>query len=192
LVIATCGLSFTRPPEAHDTVYSLLLLAGLTFSLLGDWLLIFPDNARAFLGGLVAFLLAHLWYIGAFINLQIAVLGARNGAGELLIGIVLAVVGAVVYAYLRPGLGQMRVPVIGYILVISLMVHRALAILLVHPGPATQPALIVLGALLFYVSDAILAVNRFRLDGRMPHYRVYNLSTYYTGQLLLALSASFF
>ena len=50
----------------------------------------------------------------------------------------------------------------------------------------------VLGALLFYLSDAILAVNKFRFDGQLPRGRSWNLTTYYAGQLLLALSASFF
>jgi uncharacterized membrane protein YhhN len=192
LVILTCVLSFTRQTDSFDTPYTLLILGGLIFSLLGDWLLIFQDNAKAFLGGLVAFLLAHVTYIVAFVDLQVSKLETRNNVGEMALGIILAIVGGAVYSYLRPGLGSMRRPVIAYIIVISLMVHRAFAIALVHPGPAIQPALITLGALLFYLSDAILAVNRFRLDGQMPNYRLYNLSTYYTGQMLLALSASFF
>ena len=55
-----------------------------------------------------------------------------------------------------------------------------------------MPVLIVAGALLFYLSDAILAIDRFRLDGQMPHGHVWNLSSYYAGQLLLALSVAAF
>ncbi len=140
----------------------------------------------------MAFLLAHVAYIIAFVYLQFGILEEINVAGELVVAVLLVIIGATVYRYLRPGLGDMRMPVIAYIVVISIMVFRAIGIALVQPGPATQPALIAAGAALFYVSDAILAANKFRMGGNMPHYKVWNLSAYYSGQLLIALSASFF
>ena len=141
---------------------------------------------------MVAFLLAHVLYIVAFVSLQAGTLETANLPGEIVTAILLFIIAGLVYRYLSPGLGKMRAPVIAYMVVISLMVHRAVAVALVHPDAPIQPLLIVLGAVLFYISDAILAANKFRLGGRMPHYRVWNLSTYYTGQLLIALSASFF
>jgi uncharacterized membrane protein YhhN len=191
-VIAVAALAFARPQGTTDTTYTVLVLGGLLLSLAGDLLLIPQENARAFLLGLVAFLCAHLIYIAAFIYLQVAFLDRIHWPGELVDGVALVVVGVAVYRYLRPGLGGMRLPVIGYVVAISVMVHRALGVAWVHPGPRTQPLLIALGALLFYVSDAILAVNKFRMDGQMANYRLYNLSTYYTGQLLIALSTWFF
>jgi hypothetical protein len=50
-------------------------------------------------------------------------------------------------------------------------------------------AAIALGALLFYVSDVILALHRFRFSWK---YGRINLAFYYAGQALIALSASFF
>jgi uncharacterized membrane protein YhhN len=192
LVILVCALSLTRSPGVYDIVYTLLIAGGLTLSLAGDVLLIPQNNPRAFLGGLVAFLLAHVLYVVAFVYVQIS-LGLRSsGMGEAIAAIGLAVVGSAVYHYFSAGLGKMRLPVILYVLVISVMVHRALAVALVYNGPATQPALMVGGGGLFYLSDAILAINKFRFDGQLPHYRRWNLSTYYAGQLLIALSASFF
>jgi uncharacterized membrane protein YhhN len=191
LVILIAALSFTGPYESADDLYSTLILTGLGFSLVGDVLLIFQEYAKAFMWGLVAFLVAHLMYIAAFVYLQTNLLQAQSSWGELVSAVVLAVVGASVYRYLSPGLGKMRAPVIAYIVVISAMVHRAAAIALVHPGPATQWIFIFAGALLFYISDAVLAINKFRMDGKMPHYRLWNLTTYYTGQLLIALSTWF-
>jgi uncharacterized membrane protein YhhN len=191
LVILIAALSFASPYESAEGPYSALVLAGLVFSLIGDVLLIFQDNAKAFVWGLVAFLVAHLMYIAGFVYLQTNVLQAQSRMGELVSAVVLAVVGASVYRYLSPGLGKMRNPVIAYIVVISAMVHRATAIALVHPGPATQWIFLLAGAILFYISDAILAANRFRMGGKMPHYRLWNLSAYYTGQLLIALSTWF-
>jgi uncharacterized membrane protein YhhN len=192
LVILVCLLSFTRSSGAYDTSYTLLITGGLCLSMVGDVLLIFQDNPRAFLAGLVAFLLAHLVYIAAFLYLQSSLELGVNGLAELVAAVGLALTGGVVYRYLSPGLGKLRLPVIMYIVAISVMVHRALAMASVYAGPATQPALMVSGALLFYLSDAILAVNKFRFDRQLPHYRLWNLSTYYAGQLLIALSASFF
>jgi uncharacterized membrane protein YhhN len=191
LIVLVCALSFTLPADRHDSLYSLLILLGLLFSLAGDVLLIPPDQPKAFLAGLVAFLLAHLLYIAAFLHLQTSFLKSTGAPGELFAALALVLLAAAVYAYLRPGLGRLRGPVIAYMVVISVMVHRALAIAWVHPGPATQPLLIAVGAVLFYLSDAILAINKFRFGGELRHYKLLNLSTYYAGQLLLALSASF-
>jgi uncharacterized membrane protein YhhN len=192
LVILVCLLSFTRSSGAYDTSYTLLVIGGLSLSMAGDVLLIFQANPRAFLAGLVAFLLAHLVYIVAFLYLQSSLELGVNGLGEAIAAVGLALTAGIVYRYLSPGLGEMRLPVIFYIVVISVMVHRTLAVASVYVGPVTQPALMVTGALLFYISDGILALNKFRFDGQLPHGRLWNLSTYYSGQLLIALSASFF
>ena len=192
LVILVCGLSFLRPPGDRDTTYSILVLIGLVLSLAGDVLLVPQDNPRSFLFGLGAFFCAHLMYIAAFVHLLSSLGTGTDWAIEGVAAAVLVLVGGVVYSILRPGLGKLRLPVIAYMIVISVMVHRAVAVAWVHPGPTAQPTLIVVGALLFYLSDVILGISKFRLKGRMRHYRVLNLSTYYTGQLLIALSASFF
>jgi uncharacterized membrane protein YhhN len=192
LVILIAALSFTLPGP-RDSTYTALIIVGLLFSLAGDVLLIIPSS-RAFMVGLIAFLCAHLVYIAAFIHLQTSRELGSNKPAELLAAIVLAVIAAGVYSYLRPKLGKMRVPVIAYMAVLSVMLHRALAVAFVYQGaPAPQMALlIVAGALLFYLSDALLAIDRFRMDGKMPHGHLWNLSSYYAGQLLLALSVASF
>lgn len=191
LVMLVCVLSLTRPAGERDAAYTSLILMGLLFSLIGDVLLIPQDNPRAFLFGLVAFLLAHVTYIAGFLYAQSSLALERNTTAEVITAAALLFVAAATYAYLHPALGKMRLPVIAYSIVISLMVHRAFAIAWVHPGPGPLPVLLAVGALLFFVSDVILAINKFRLAGRMPRYRPMNLSTYYTGQLLIALSAAF-
>ena len=47
----------------------------------------------------------------------------------------------------------------------------------------------ILGAMLFYLSDLILAIAKFARP--FKHSRLANLASYYAGQLLIALSASF-
>lgn len=190
LVILTCVLSVTRPAANWQPVYTALLSLGLLLSLAGDVLLIYQENPKAFRAGLAAFLCAHIAYIAGFIYLQISLELGVNLLVEGLAALALLALAGGVYRYLLPGLGAMRLPVLLYVMVISLMVQRAVAVAGVYRGAATQPFLLAVGAALFYISDAILAVNKFRQP--IPYSRLWNLSTYYGGQLLLALSAAFF
>ena len=190
LVIAVAGLSLTVP--THDATYTAILLVGLTLSLAGDILLIPPDNARAFKAGVAAFLLAHVAYIAACVYLQTSLSVPLDPAVEIIVAVVLLAIAVVVYRSIRPGLGSLRGPVVAYMVVISAMVQRALSLAVESTDITPQLILIALGALLFYISDAILAINRFRFGDRLPRGRLLNLSAYYLGQLLIALSASFY
>jgi uncharacterized membrane protein YhhN len=191
LLVLTCIHSLTRPADAHDNRYTLLISVGLVLSWAGDVLLIFQANPRAFLAGLVAFLSAHLVYIAAFVYMQLSLEYRSPIAVEALTAVGLALLGSVVYRYLRPGLGKLRLPVLFYILAISVMVHRALVVAWAPASTMVFSALVLGGAALFYLSDAILAINKFRFGGQRSNYRLWNLTTYYVGQLLIALSASF-
>jgi uncharacterized membrane protein YhhN len=197
LVVAGAAQSFTRPAGSYDTGYSLLVLLGLLLSLAGDVLLIIPFR-QSFPAGLAAFLLAQLAYAATFIYLQISRGLGVVWAVEEVAAVVLAVAAWVMYSYLGPHLGKLRAPVVIYMIVISVMLHRAIALLaavIANPGASSLSpigaGLACAGALLFYLSDAILAADRFAFGGRLPHSHLWNLSTYYAGQALIALSASF-
>ncbi len=180
LVIAVALLSFLTPNV--DPAFTLWVIAGLLLSLGGDVALMFESN-RAFLVGLVLFLLAHVVYSVGFTLF--------NGfyAQDLISAAVLLVLAVGVYAYLRPGLGKMRGPVILYILVICFMVDRAVSTFFGTAFTATQAWLLTLGATLFWLSDLVLAVNRFRHPFEANRLGLY---LYYGGQLLIALSPSYF
>jgi len=102
------------------------------------------------------------------------------------------VVGACIAAYrvLDMDLGTMKIPVLAYVLIISFMLTKALSSL--YLGGITGPALglVIGGAVLFFVSDALLALVKFQ---RKParYFRAMNLTAYYLGQILLALSLYF-
>ena len=179
LLILVAALSFWTP--GTKVGYTTGVLAGLVLSLGGDVALMFP-SARAFLAGLALFLLAHVAYAVTF------TLGNGFHAADLVSGGVLLALAVVAYRYLEPGLGRMKGPTLLYILVLCLMINRALSTFF---GPAFSPPqawLIASGALLFWISDLILAVNRFR---RPFKYHCISLAFYYSGQLLLALSPAF-
>lgn len=189
LCILIAALSFTQ--AGHLPVYSVLILLGLVFCLAGDVMLIPRGEPRKFMFGLVSFLIGHLIFIGAFVVAQNAIALPSSPAREVVAALALLVLVGVVFFYLRPGLGKMQMPVALYMAVISLMVHRAVGGLYVGASVPLQPTLAVAGALLFFVSDFVLAVDRFAFDGELPRASLMVLGTYFSAIAILALSASF-
>jgi uncharacterized membrane protein YhhN len=179
LVILVAALSYARP-EVNAT-YTAWILAGLVLSMVGDVALMFPSQ-RAFLAGLVAFLLAHVVYTAVF------TVTSGFQWPDLITGAILLAIAAAVYWYLLPGLGRMRVPVAFYILIICLMVNRALSSLFGETFGLTAAWLVAIGAFLFWISDLMLGVNRFR---QAFSWNRISLAFYYGGQLLIALSTGY-
>jgi uncharacterized membrane protein YhhN len=93
--------------------------------------------------------------------------------------------GVAIYAYLRPGLGTLRLPVLAYVAAIVTMVWTAVTAWTTHGGPGAAAA--AAGALFFLASDTSLGIARFR--HRYPGAQAVTLGTYYLGQWLIALSA---
>jgi uncharacterized membrane protein YhhN len=122
------------------------LVLALALSLAGDVLLLPPGR---FVGGLVAFLLAHLAYLVAFAQLPGSVPWLVAGTA-VAIGVGATVGRAIVRAASRAGLG---LPVAAYLVVIC-----AMAIAATRTG---IPAAIA-GAWLFVASDSMLGWGRFR------------------------------
>ncbi|XP_045778685.1 lysoplasmalogenase isoform X2 [Maniola jurtina] len=159
LCLLLCVLLATRAAAG----YARRVCAGLALSALGDALLVWPQH---FVAGMAAFAAAHVAYICAFgLRPRRALLGAA------LLG------GALAYARLVPAPGALRPLVPAYALLLSAMAWRGAA------RPGAQRA----GALLFLLSDAILGYSLFAEP--LPHAQVLVMSTYYLGQLGIALSA---
>ena len=168
--------------QPHEAVprYFTFLMPGLVFCLLGDVFLALPRE-RMFLLGLISFLLGHVFYVFAFFSAgSIAYL---SWTGILII----LVAGCSVFFWLKPHLGSMKIPVLLYVIVISIMVCGAVAVFK-NPGLAMQGRLAVLiGAAFFYISDIFVARDRFLKKGFVN--RLFGLPLYYFGQFLLAFSA---
>jgi uncharacterized membrane protein YhhN len=161
---------------------------GLLFSLGGDVFLMLPAEKKWFLPGLVSFLLAHVFYI---IGLNYVV-PALNVFG-IILAISIALFVAQIYRRLAAGLhasGQdkLRLPVLVYSIVISLMWLSALQTIFDASWKTSASLLVSVGATLFVASDIILAWNRF--VNPIKHGRVINLVTYHLGQILLILGAA--
>ncbi len=158
---------------------------GLIGSLAGDVLLLLPE--RFFLAGLIAFLLGHVAYIVG-LNAHGLLLPVE---GLLLVPMALAGgwlfwrIGAALQAN---GHGRLRLPVAIYTAVISIMVVSALTTLFRPPLPFTNPAVLIsMGAVLFFVSDSVLAWDRFVEP--VPHGKMVVIVTYHLGQMALIMGA---
>jgi uncharacterized membrane protein YhhN len=162
--------------------YRAWLMAGLLFCLAGDVFLALRWG-RAFLLGLVAFLLGHVLYLVAFVPL------ARAEPVSLVGSLIVFVISTGIYFWLRPHLGSMNGPVVFYIVVISLMLSAAWGVLTGDSAPASGRAMVFAGALCFYVSDVFVARDRFLRNEFLN--RLLGLPLYYGGQFLLALSTAF-
>lgn len=148
------GVYFYRKFPSKNT-----LLTALLFSWIGDVILLFTDIAEIyFILGLVAFLISHITYSILF-NKQIKGEVKRNtaifGIGSILIACYL--IGML--SVLLPTLGDLRIPVTVYASVISIMLLFAFNGFLIWKKPGNL--YVFLGAIVFVLSDSILAVNKF-------------------------------
>jgi uncharacterized membrane protein YhhN len=171
LIIAVAAVAAAPVPAA----YKPFVLAGLCFSLLGDVALMFPE--KGFTAGLVAFLAAQILYIVAF----------RPQPGHppsALTFLPFVLYGLLVFFLLAPHLGPMKFPVFVYVAAITTMAGLAAARYIDRGG--TKPLLAFAGAVLFLVSDSVLAYDRFAR--KVPGARLIVLGTYFPAQLLIALS----
>ncbi len=168
---------------ADASSYGTWILVGLVLGAAGDVALMF-EGERAFLAGLGSFLLGHVAYVIAFA----AVTPLAAWATPLTL-VPLAGAGAVTY-WLWPHLGKMRIPVLCYVTVITLMAIGALSAQTDARAllDATHARLLTAGALLFFASDVAVAREKFVAGGWLN--RAWGLPAYYGGQLLLAWSAA--
>ncbi|KPI98309.1 Lysoplasmalogenase [Papilio xuthus] len=145
--------------------YARFVCLGLALSALGDAALVWP---RLLAVGIVMFGAAHVAYIAAF-----GLRPRRAGLGALA-----ALAAALYVRTLRPAaLGPFAILVHVYAALLAAMAWRGAA----RPGPQRA------GAVLFAISDALLGYSLF--GGSLPYKNVLVMSTYYLGQLLIALSA---
>ena len=153
---------------------------GLVMSLVGDVVLAHPAD-RMFLLGLIAFLFTHIFYI---IGFKEELLHFSGWSFVLLFFI--AING---FRLLRRIIGAMRAqnqnalvnPVIIYGLIISLMLFAALSTIFDLAWKTSAAFFVSVGAFSFYLSDLILAWNKFVTPVRNG--RILNIVSYYLGQI---------
>jgi uncharacterized membrane protein YhhN len=166
-----------------------LVLLGLVSGLLGDlYLALRPlrpkaENEQIILGGITAFSVGHLFYLFALISLS----------GFHVIAIPIAIIMTIVVIlgskFMKFQMGIAKYPTYFYSLLIFLMIGSSLGHGLAA-GFGMFEILMFLGAILFGISDLILAPIYYQ--GKDTKLMItLNLMTYYAAQILIALSIYF-
>lgn len=151
--------------------YQLLIVIGLVFCMVGDYTL------QWFLIGLTSFLIGHIFYIFAFSSTNERQVPTWAKIALLVYGASMAVwIAGTVFSSGEIVLG---IAVIAYISVILTMGWTAIR---------TGSTFATIGALLFISSDSYLAINKFVMP--LPFSHEFIMLTYYSAQILIALSIS--
>lgn len=159
-------------------IYGILVVSGLLFSLSGDVFLMLP--ADRFLQGLSSFFIAHVLYTAAFISEW------AEGESNPLIWSVLIVLALLFFRLLFKGVKEKG----GIAMIAAVSLYITVITLMTGTSFFSGQVLIIAAALFFYLSDAVLAWDRFRSSLKYRDYLV--MSTYFLAQLLFAVSVYLF
>jgi len=134
------------------------VIAGLLFAWVGDVLLLFETkHPLFFIFFLVSFLTTHVLYIVYFLKIQFPQTSLLRNQPWM--AALVAAYGVSLVMFLSPHLGEMKLPVTIYAVVICAMAICSLHVFTKVNMPSN--ILFVIGALLFAASDSLLAVNKF-------------------------------
>ena len=182
LIVITLIFYFLSATKGIQSDLIIIIIRALTFSWLGDVVLMFDSfNKNIFLIGLLAFLFAHLIYIRFF---SLVRMGEKIKLKPGFILLVVVYYSGLIYLLFND-LHEMKIPVLVYGIVISVMFLLALHMLFIKIKEAGK--LMMFGALLFIASDSILAVNKFYEPFEYAGIAI--MLTYGIAQLLITLGA---
>lgn len=165
----------------------LFFTIGLVFSMAGDISLMLPKGS--FLAGLILFLFSHVFYILGF-NVTIPQFSYAGFVIAILIFInAFEISRRIIRGCSAYGHEKLKIPIVVYTIIISLMVYSAL-LTLIRPNSEWIPIaslLVSLGAILFFVSDTLLTWNRFVSPIRNGN--LFTIVTYHIAQITIILGA---
>lgn len=170
----------TKP--ISSTILTKSVLGALIFSWIGDILLMW---SQLFIYGLGAFLMAHVCYIIGFKVAQKSQsrLEHINFVKVFFYNLPIYLSAAFVFYLINPNLGNMKIPVVTYIIVIVGMVVTARdRFKKCNTASFWQ---VFIGAILFFVSDGAIAISRFFKE--FPESGILIMGTYAIAQLLIVM-----
>lgn len=158
------------------------LVIGLLFGMIGDIVLnlrylLKKNGQKAFLAGILAFLIGHILYLAALVPL------ADYLVLDIVIGVVLA---AALMIYIFKTMEVKAVfKAFGVVYLGAIIIMTVMAIHIAIVSQNAHDIIYALGAILFTASDIVLIFNTFGKESKFS-LRITNLSLYYIGQLLIA------
>jgi uncharacterized membrane protein YhhN len=180
MIILIAGLALSG--QILPSALGRLFLAGLTFSLLGDILLMLPSDR--FIAGLLAFLAAHVLYVWAF-NLEGLLLSLPSAALAILVGAVaIPILLRIRYGLIASSRLKLWPPVALYGFVLAATLWSTFCTVLRPSWPTVAAASVAMGGALFFASDALNAWERFVF--RFRGSRLLVMVSYHLAQFALA------
>lgn len=137
-----------------------LFVLALFFCWLGDLFLVFDHvNELYFMGGLGSFLIAHVLLIFLYGKLKNPTGVSLNGPQKARVSFPIILAGTGLISILYPTLGALKIPVIIYAVALMIMVLQSVY----RYGFTSSQSFwsVCVGALLFMLSDSLLAINKF-------------------------------
>ncbi|MBR0374285.1 MAG: lysoplasmalogenase [Mogibacterium sp.] len=160
------------------------IVCGLVLGCVADVLLnlrmVFKEKGQLiFLVGILVFLSGHILYLAAVLPL------AKNWLVCVIAGVVLTAL-LMVWIFKRIT-AKMAFKIFGVFYIGAIMILNCVAVSNLITAPSAFTGVFAAGAVLFLVSDIVLILNTFGSEFRQS-LRVTNISLYYIGQILIALS----
>ena len=164
-----------------------LIVTGLLLGCVADVLLnlryVFEKKGQlVFLVGILVFLSGHVLYLAAILP------GAKHWLPCVLAGVILTAL--LMWWIFQRITAKKAFKIFGVVYIGAIMLLNAVAIGNLIAAPSAFTALFAAGSVLFLVSDIVLILNTFGKQTKQ-NLRVANISLYYLGQLLIALSLLF-
>jgi uncharacterized membrane protein YhhN len=180
LAFIIAGLSLLNPQAGRS--YTTWILIGLGLCLLADIFNIDMTNDRILYAAIAVFVVAYLEYALTFTRF--------NGFHwqDILVGVVFAGIYIFLMRLYWKGLGNFKIPILVYGLVMPFMVTRAISTLFGSGFSTVSALLVTLGCTMIFLGDIEYGVHRFR----KPLKFFFGPICYAGGQLLIALSCSYF
>lgn len=178
LIVGSIILFFLINSKHLKANIKMLMVLALGFSLFGDVLLLFVKQSEYFfISGLLAFLMAHIFYCILFYKNK-----NPNRKPHVII-IFLLLYAMPLFWLVKDGISNLLIPIILYMVVLLLMVTMAF----LRKGNVNTKSfnLVFIGALLFMISDSLLAINKFYTV--IPYEAFYIMFTYALAQLCIVL-----
>ncbi len=170
------------------TIFTIGLTMALLLCAIGDALII-----KKLLYGLIAFLIAHIFFITAYANKIAETFPLNSNLMVIALGLffIILLVDVSFYIYLKRNANtafeKMKYPIIIYMSFISLNVLSAGALTLLLIESNLFSLIVLVSSLLFFLSDSIIALREFHRDFPLKHSIFVIMSTYYTAIFLISL-----
>lgn len=187
---------------AGKNSFSTAMLWGLVFSWFGDLFLHIKGKIgeKCFVVGVLSFFAAHVMYIYAINGKQRQLFPDKPFIGPIGVIVILALLVLYVlllFVVLKIKPSVLMLGLLPYALILALMLIKATALAI--PAARAQSvvpigsALLIFGGLMFFLSDTSLGVLIFsKKHSNIVSLKAYNMTTYFAGQLALAMSIMYF